>query len=706
MSIGFRAPGAAILALLLPFVAGPARGGVPSLSRAEVPEAYGRLPLAFEANRGQHAAAVDFLARGTGYGLWLTPTEAVFALGAPGSETPVHTVRMQLQGSNPRAVARGEDRLPGLANYMIGNDPARWRRNVPTFRAVRYPSVYPGVDLVYYGNQRRLEYDFVVEPGSDPSVIALRFAGVDAMSLAPDGGLSLRLAGRELRWEPPVLYQTVAGQRQAVSGAYRLIPPGGETGAPAAVGFTVAAYDPGLPLVIDPVLAYSTFLGGEDNDRAYSVAVDSEGSAYVTGGTQSDPFPTLNAYQPAFGGSEDVFVTKLTPDGSALVYSTYVGGTAWEAGRGIAIDAEGNAYVTGDTTSAGFPFTVGAHDTVYNGNRDAFVFKLNPAGDTLEYSTFLGDVNREQGEDIDVDGLGRAYVTGWTQSPNFPTTLGAFDTSYGGGAYDGFVTRLRADGSALSYSAFLGGLGDYDYGYGITVLANEAYVTGSTTSFDFPVTVGAAYDDMYNGGTDVFVARVINTGASLVACTFVGSDGAESGEDVALGPGGHVFITGWTSSPGYPTTPGAADEVHNGDVDVIVTKLNPTLLTLTYSTFIGGTEHDAGYGIAVNGFGGAAITGLTASSVDFPLVIPTQAAFGGGVHDAFVLRVAPTGSFLNFSSFQGGPGDDQGREIALDGDGLPYFVGFAASGFPTTPLAFQTTYGGGVWDAFAVKIEF
>ncbi|HLL23138.1 MAG TPA: SBBP repeat-containing protein, partial [Kofleriaceae bacterium] len=399
-------------------------------------------------------------------------------------------------------------------------------------------------------------------------------------------------------------------------------------------------------------------------------------------------------------GSQDVVVSRLSANGSTLQMSTYIGGSAFETGTGIALDANNNIYVSGRTSSTNFPTTAGAYKVVKGASIDAFVTKLDTAGGIV-YSTFIGGDGNDEAHDIAVDGLNRAYITGQTEGGTYPI-LGAFDPTYNGGAWDAFVTRLTANGAALSYSSYLGGSG-YDYGYGIAVSANEAYVTGYTTSSNFTCVAGA-YDTTYNGAGDAFVTRVAANGASLVASTFVGGTDTDSGEDIALGGQGHVFITGWAASPNYPTTLGASDTSHNGGTDVIVTKLNGALASLTYSTFAGGSSNDYGYGIAINSAGGAAATGLT-SSTDFPVVIPTQAAFGGGVNDAFVLRVVPTGASLNFSTYLGGGGYEYARAVALDSAGLPIVTGVASDAlFPTVPGSYDVTHNG-VWDVFVTKLQ-
>ncbi|HEV8306236.1 MAG TPA: SBBP repeat-containing protein, partial [Methylomirabilota bacterium] len=507
---------AALHALLLPSLVGawpglsPAMSSPPSApdssaSRVGIVEGYGRLPLAFEANRGQTDPRVDFLARGRGYTLFLTPTEAVLVLKAtPGRSRPASpaegdavlgpaagVVRMKLVGANSSPRVVGLDALPGRVHYFLGNDPTRWRTDIPTYARVRYDEVYPGVSLVYYGRQGQLEYDLVVAPGADPAPIRLAFEGAEGLALEAGGDLVVRTAHGELRLHAPVVYQEVQGTRVPVPARFTLVSepcPAAECHvAPLTVGVAVAAYDSRHPLVIDPVLIYSTFLGGSGADEGFGIAVDAAGSAYVTGWTASASFPTTaGALDTTFnGGSADAFVTKLNSTGSALVYSTYLGGSGEDKSQAIAVDAAGNAYVTGWTDSSDFPTTAGAFQTALGGGRDAFVAKLNPSGSGLVYSTYLGGSGNESNVDfspgIALDAAGNAYVTGGTSSSNFPTTAGAFQTSLGG-SFDAFVTKLNPTGTALVYSTYLGGSGD-DQGHGIQVDASgHAYVTGYTGS--------------------------------------------------------------------------------------------------------------------------------------------------------------------------------------------------------------------------------
>src|SRR3989475_8604880 len=458
--------------LLLAFaLAGTAAAEVSKPVNPALLETYGKLPLSFEANDGQADPQVKFLSRGRGYTLFLTSTEAVLVLregesvrsvaGGPppakrekGKALRGTVLRMRFVGANPVPAVAGVGELPGKSSYFVGNDPKKWRANVPTYAKVEYRDVYPGVNLVYYGNQRQLEYDFVVSPGADPKAIPLAFDGVDGVAIDGLGDLVLRADGGEVRLRKPVVYQEQRGQRAVIPTRYVLK-------AERQVAFEVGAYDAMKPLIIDPVLAYSTYLGGTGGDQGSGIAVDVAGNAYVTGSTGSSDFPrTAGAVG---GGGVDAFVTKLNPTGTALVYSTYLGGSGGDEGRGIAVDVAGNAYVTGSTGSTDFPTTAGAVQTTIGGFVDAFVAKLDATGSLL-YSTYLGGTDFDEGFGIAVDAAGNAYVTGSTGSTDFPTTAGAVRTT-NSGFVDAFVAKLDPTGSPL-YSPHLGG-SDHDRGKGI-----------------------------------------------------------------------------------------------------------------------------------------------------------------------------------------------------------------------------------------------
>ncbi|MBI2877536.1 MAG: SBBP repeat-containing protein, partial [Candidatus Tectomicrobia bacterium] len=573
----------------------------------------------------------------------------------------------------PAPQVEGVEPLPGKSHYFIGNDPQKWRTDLPTYARVQYKGVYPGIDLVFYGNQRQLEYDLLVAPGADPKAIRLAFTGADRLSLDAEGNLVLHIARGEILQRAPLIYQEMNGTRERISGRYVL--QGKDR-----VGFEVSAYDPTRPLVIDPVLAYSTYLGGsEDLDFGNGIAVDGPGNAYVTGNAQSDDFPTtLGAWQPAYGGgNSDAFVTKLAPNG-ALVYSTYLGGSSKDFGTGIAADASGNAvYVTGATFSLDFRTTLGAFDMACgsDGNCDApfpggpgvadiFVTKLNAAGSAPIYSTYLGGSSADFGHGIAVDGSGNAYVTGMTLSANFPTfpTPGALDATCGtdgncnpgpsGPQSDAFVTQLNPAGSGLVYSTYLGGSGNEggggDISGGIAVDGSgNAYVTGSTDSPDFP-TVNPLQAAFAGGFTDAFVAKLNAAGSALAYSTYLGGNDGDYGEDIAVDSSGNAHVTGSTSSSNFPTRNSLQATLAGGFLDAFVTKLNAAGSGLIYSTYLGGsgpvegtTGRDAGHGIAVDGSGRAYVAGDT-SSTDFPIANALQPASGGSL-DAFIARIEDVG---------------------------------------------------------------
>ena len=684
-----------------------ATGFAPIASRptAQVREVYGKIPLSFEANRGQADEAVNFRARGAGYTVALSPTEAVFVLARETDEPAPTMLRMNLIGANPGAAVEGQNELEGKVNYLIGNDPAQWRTNIPTFSRVRYTEVYAGIDVIYYGNQGQLEYDFVVAPGSDAGAIALEFAGAERLEVeAETGNLLLGIGEKTIRQHKPVVYQETSAGRRDVDGRYALLGGG-------RVGFQVGAYDPGATLIIDPVLVYSTYLGGNADSYPNGIAVDSSGNAYVVGGTFSTDFATVNAFQTTPKGGEEVFVTKLNAAGSAIVYSTYVGGSDGEFATGIAIDSAGNAYVVGNTSSNDFP-TINAFQSTFGGGGagfgDAFVFKLNPDGSALIYSTYLGGSDLDVGKDIAVDSAGNAYLTGYTVSTNFPTA-NAFQGTFGGpdsfGFGDAFVAKLNSAGSALVYSTYLGGNGD-DSGRAIaTDSGGNVYIIGGAGSSSFPTTVNA-FQSTYGGGGDAFVTKLNAAGSALLYSTFLGGSGREGSQNdhLAIDSAGNAYVTGSTRSTNFPTA-NAFQSTLAGESDIFVAKLNATGSGLVYSTYLGGSKTDSGQGIAVDSAGNAYVTGDT-SSADFPTANAFQNTFSGGfpVGDAFVTKFTATGA-LTYSSYLGGNEYDTGYGIAVDAAGDAYVTGITLSRcFPTTAGAFDTS-SDNVFTGFITKIS-
>ncbi len=680
-----------------------------------VKEAYGRLPLSFEANQGQTYSQVKFLARNRGYNLFLTPTEAVLTLSRPvGPTTPqrkgaaqaiawpedaqattAYTVlRMQLLGANPAPRVTGLDKLPGQVNYFTGNDTRKWVTNIPTFARVQYQDVYPGVNLVYYGDQRQLEYDFVVTPGADPDAIELAFQGTDQLEIDAGGNLVLQIDDGRVILHAPTIYQRIDGVKQAIPGGYVLQ---GEH----RVGFRVGSYDAGRYLFIDPVLNYSTYLGGGEDDEGRAIAVDAAGNAYVTGWSRSTDFPTANPLQPANGGSFDAFVVKLNPTGSALLYATYLGGSSTDVGRAIAVDASGNAHLTGETRSTDFPTVKPLQPANASGSfRDAFVAKLNATGSALIFSTYLGGSSTDVGWGIAVDGSGNAFVAGWTNSTDFPTA-GPLQPAFGGGDFDAFVAKLNLADPVLVYSTYLGG-GSDDFGNHIVVdTSGNAYVTGGTNSTDFPT--ANPLQPASGGSSDAFVTKLNPTGSAFVYSTYLGGSSSDESRAIAVDASGDAYLTGGTDSTDFPTAnPLQPANASGGFRDAFVAKLNATGSALVFSTYLGGSGVDEGRGIAVGNAGGVYVTGET-DSTDFPIADPLQPNLSSSFRDAFVAKLNPVGSALVFSTYLGGRDDETGFGIAVDASGDAYVTGKTGStDFPAAnPLQ---PASGGFFDAFIAKV--
>jgi hypothetical protein len=680
-------------------------------SQAAVFDNYGKLSLSFEANRGQADARVKFLSRTSGYSLFLTGDEAVLVLRGGKTNTnkwkvenSAHTLesakaapavdavlRMKLRNANSVAKVTGVDELAGTSNYFIGNDPAKWRTNVPTYKKVKYERIYSGIDLIYYGNQQQLEYDFIVSPGADPRRIEFEVRGAETIRRDALGDLVLKISEGEIRWHKPIAYQEKHGTRQEVAAHYSIT-------AANRVGFEVAEYDTSKPLYIDPLI-YSTYLGGSDYDFGYAIAVDSTGNAYVTGKTYSSDFPTKNPLQGTLGGGPHAFVAKLDPTGSALVYSTYLGGNGSELGSRIVADSAGNAYVTGTTYSTDFP-TMNPLQPTNGGASDAFVAKIDPTGSALAYSTYLGGNGDDSGSGITVDSAGNAYVDGYTGSTDFPTKnpLQAANA----GSYDAFVAKIDATGSALIYSTYLGG-GTSDYASGIAVdSAGNAYVNGTTASGDFPTK--NPLQAATGGNEDTFVAKINPTGSALVYSTYLGGSGNDIGEDIAIDSAGRAYVIGLTDSTDFPTKNPLQAANAGGSHDAFVAKINALGTALVYSTYLGGSADEYGTGIVVDSAGSAYVTGITAS-LDFPTKNPFQAANAGGDYDAFLAKLNATGTALDYSTYLGGSGDEgQGSGIAIDSTRNIYLSGATSSTHFPTKKPMQAAKAG-AYDAFIAKID-
>jgi len=564
----------AVIALLVAFPAAGLGAGQGSTDTTELAteqgmlDAYGKLPLLFIENQGQVDEAVSYYVRASGQTIYLTGKGIVFDLiryeraeAAEMTERQVERLVYSLDfvGANSQPVIEGVDRDRAVVNCFIGSDPERWRSDVPTYRELLYRDIYPNIDLRLYGSSGTLRYDFIVRPGAGPESIALAYDGIVGLTIE-DGELVVNTVFGDMVQSRPYIYQEIGGQVVEVDGGFRL-------GSEYSYSFQLGGYDRDYPLVIDPVLAYSTYLGGTGADYGRGIAVDSAGCAYVTGHTYSTDFPTENPYQGMSAGVYDAFVAKLSADGTALVYSTYLGGSDSDHGYAIAVDSAGCAYVTGHTSSTDFP-TENPYQGTYAGGGDAFVAKLSADGTALVYSTYLGGGHLDYGFGIAVDSAGCVYITGATWSSDFPTE-NPYQGTYGGGR-DAFVTKLSADGTALVYSTYLGGSGS-DLGWGIAVDSEGcAYVTGVTRSTDFPTENPYQLDNA--GGGDAFVTKLSADGTALVYSTYLGGSDWDHGFGIAVDSEGCAYVTGVTRSTDFPTeNPYQLDNAGGGDA--FVTKL-------------------------------------------------------------------------------------------------------------------------------------
>ncbi|MCF6159086.1 MAG: hypothetical protein E3K32_11070 [wastewater metagenome] len=696
--------------------------------RMQITEDYGRLPLCFIQNDGQMDERVRFYERGNGHAMFFTKRGVCLSLHQPspagekdikvrGQET--HDQQQASQINNPypetiRLIPLGANKDPeivadglqeGRVNYFVGDDPEKWKTNIPTYSSVMYKEIYQGIDMKFYGNNRQMEYDVIVKPGAHPSRVQFSYEGIEDLRITEEGELEIGLKEGKLIQKKPYIYQEIEGKRVRVEGSFKVL--GSDAGTQDRksflYGFQVTSYDKKYPLIIDPVLTYSTYLGGSRGDFGNGIAVDSSGNAYVTGRTNSAYFPMANALYGSYnGGSDDVFVTKIDATGSSLQYSTYLGGGESDYGNEIAVDSLGNAYVTGRTNSTDFPMMNAFIDS-HGGDYDAFVTKIDATGSRLQYSTYLGGSRDDWGYGIAVDSLGNAYVTGRTNSTNFPTANALYGINSGN--WDAFITKLDATGSSLQYSTYLGG-GKSDYGNGIAVdSSGNAYVAGETYSTDFP-TANALYGS-HNGYYDVFVAKLDATGSSLLYSTYLGGSDYDHGQGIAVDSLGNAYVTGRTESTDFPMMNAFIDS-HGGGYhyyfDAFVTKIDATGSSLQYSTYLGGSGDDMCYAIAADSSGNAYVTGTT-NSTDFPMSNALYESKIGSYYyfDAFVTKIDATGSSLQYSTYLGGDEDDNGYGIAVDSSGNTYVTGYTKStDFPMS----NALYGinSGYSDAFIAKI--
>jgi len=692
---------------------------LPSTSRLD--PNYGRLPLSFEPNVGQTANEVQFLSRTPQGTVYLTSNEAVLVFREPkkteaGTRLNRHlhpdfgltdcrdvsVIRARLADARPQAKAIGQKKLPGIVNYFIGNDPKKWRTRIPTYGGVTYKDIYPGIDLTYYGDGRQLEYDFQLQPGADPNQIGLIIDGSKGVYLDDNGDLIIESVFGNLRQHKPIVYQIIDGQYHNIDG--RFVVTGSST-----IGFRISSYDRTRELVIDPVISYSSYLGGSADDFGGSIVIDAVGNMHI-GGEFSTDFVSGGTIGP--GGDGDACVLKMDPSGTILLYCTYIGGTGTEGTLGISIDTAGQTYVAGVTTSTDFPL-VSPVQATYGGIEDGFVAILDDSGSSLIFSSYLGGRYADNASGIAVDSAGNVSITGQTLSPDFPTVSALQQSLGGGGYYDCFVTKLGRDGSGILYSTYLGGSGSDLYSAIAVDSSGDAIVTGTTGSPDFPIS--NAIQPQYGGNGDVFLTKINSAGSAFIFSTFLGGSGGEGFSHVTVDSSDLIYVTGLTESTDFPVF-NALQPFYNGSDDGFVTKLTSDGSSYVYSTYLGGMvgggdgPGDYPSAICVDAAGDAVITGQT-YDVDFPIVSPIQSSLSGN-YDAFVSMLKADGSALLFSTYLGGAdtggqfvhNDEFGGAVAIAGNVI-YVTGATDSlDFPTVqPL--QNSFAGGEDDAFITRIS-
>ncbi len=657
-------PAVFVLALLLP------------------PSAIAKPNLHFEANLGQVPDGVEFVSHGRGFTALLRPDALALTTRGAAAGYPT-SLRMSLLGANARAASSGVG-TEGVSHYLRGSNPEHWIRNVAHLSNVRYQQVYPGIDLVYYGRQGVLEFDFVAAPGSDPESITIALSHAAHVD---QGALSIETPGGLLRFHHPISYQLVAGKRRLVESNYVRNEDG-------SFGFELGEYDPTRELIIDPMVEYCTYLGGNGTDEGFDIVVDAQGHAYVTGSTSSTNFVTsTGAYDEVgrvggFSDPSDVFVTKLDPTGSSVIYSTYISGGGRDVGYGIDIDAQGNAYVVGTTDSVddvltipdeSFPL-VGAIQPVYGGDTDLFVLKLNAAGSDLVYSTYYGGDQLERADseqerpDIGVDSGGNAYVAGTTQSANFPT-FNALPIAGPGP----FALGINADGASLRYATFLGG-DPFVFVWGVAVdYLGNSHIVGFTGDANLPTTAGVV-QPVKGNVEDMFLYKLDSTGG-LTWCTYFGGNDDDFAYGVDLDSDGNVYVTGSTVSTDYPVTNGPSP----ANAVAPLTKLNSDATAVLYSLILGGRQ---GNGVAVDRQGRANVVGVDGQ-------------------DIFFVQVIASGAFWDFETFYGGLSSDVGNAIDVDAAGASYITGrTSSSSFPGEDVTNQNPLQGSLSsppDGFVLK---
>lgn len=659
------------------------------------------LPIRFEANQGQWNPRIRFAAKAGAYSLALTERRAVLSLGG-------RSVSLSMLHSEASPEIQGVDPLPSRSNYFLGNKKENWRTGVAQYSRVRYQGIYPGIDVVYYGNGDHLEYDFVLKAGADPSRIHMKFEGADHLAVTPEGDLLLEAGGAQLTQKKPVIYQQ---DGRPVNGKYKLL--GGNT-----VGVALESYDRSQPLTIDPVLVYSSLVGGIGNDTVTAVKVAPSGLVYVTGSITGSPVtPPDGTLQTANAGTANAFLAVFNPANSgadSLVYFTYIGGDGTDMANDMALDGDGNVYLTGSTTSSNFPLAGPIPQSALSGGQDAFVTKINPTfqgTDALFYSTYLGGTDYDIGYGIAVDAQGAIYVTGATKSTDFPIVSATAYQAVTWGPEDAFVAKIIPSlGTSLVYSSYLGGELT-DEGRSIVVApSGTVYMAGTTSSTMFPY-AGAPYRATSQGSYDIFVAQWDFTKAgvdSLVYSSYLGGSGVDELRKMAVDSSGKLWLTGYTLSTDFPVTPDALQGQPGGNGDVFLTRLDfsaPGDSVVSYSTYLGGAHTDVAYDIFPDNQGNIYLTGYTLSS-DFPLTGDAlQSNYADGV-EIFLTKLNPAAGGMLYSTFLGKTGTNSGYAVAVLNDGTIYLGGDTARDhIPVTDTAAQPDFGGGTADGFILVLH-
>ncbi|HYI98012.1 MAG TPA: SBBP repeat-containing protein [Bryobacteraceae bacterium] len=645
----------------------------------------------FEPNRGQSVLEVLYSSLGEGLHVSLNRQGASVSMGRDLGEE----VGWVLVGSEPSAASRPQSPTMGISNYLFGSDPDSWITEVPHFQKVQFDSVYPGIDAVYYFSEsNELEYDFLVAPGADPARIRIRLRGMQSLRIAENGDLIVRTAEGDWRKRKPLAYQSQGDSTKNIAAAYVLH--GRDE-----VTFRIGAYDPSKPLVIDPVVNFASYIGGSDADSVHAMAVDSVGNMYLTGRTDSGNFPGTTASN--YRGGGDAFVVKLDPTGSRVIYSTYVGGSGDDGANGIAVDSSGAAYITGFTRSGNFPVSSNAGQRSYAGGvSDVFVAKLSASGSQLSYATYLGGFYSDFANAIAIDNSGNAYVTGGTESFNFPTTSNAFQPVRTGLDLDVFVSKLNSTGSDLIYSTFIIGELD-DEAFGIAVDASgAAYVTGVTPGFFFPTTTGALKTRC---NFDAFVTKLQPSGSNLAYSTCLGGSDDEWAAAIALTQDGGAIITGATESSDFPRTSSQALQGCGRAQDAFVSRLNNNGTSLVFSGCLSGSRNENGTAVVVDGTGSILVGGVTDSD-NFPVTADAARGRRSGGEDGFLSRMDAGATALLYGTYLGGSSDDSATTVASDSSGRAFVGGATESGeFPVSANPFQRTRAGSS-DGFFIRIEF